>query len=446
MSISFTRRGRGRLAALASSTLALSLLAACGGGGGTAAGPSDDPASAGPVTITFWGWAKGTADVVKAFNDTHTDVQVKFEQIPSGIQGGYTKIANAAKAGNAPDLFNVEYGALPDFVTQGHVADISGEVSDELKSKYIPQATEMTTLGGKTWALPLDAAPQVFFYRKDIFEKAGVTVPKTWDEYRTAAQKLKAGNPDTRIGTFFPDDASPLEAFMWQSGAKWFGIDGDSWKVRVNGPEGKRVTDFWQGLIADDLVRLQPSFSQQWTASLQKGETAAYLGAAWGGGVLKGLVPDQGGKWAVAPVPTWDGKPASGMLGGSTFAVSKDSKNAKAAVKFAEWATTTPEGIKARIASGTSSLFPASPALVDTAKAAFNVDFYGGQDIYSLFVDAAKSIQPGWTWGPAMGTTNSSLADGFGKLSQGGTLSSALDAAQKATTDELANRGIKVAP
>jgi multiple sugar transport system substrate-binding protein len=44
-----------------------------------------------------------------------------------------------------------------------------------------------------------------------------------------------------------------------------------------------------------------------------------------------------------------------------------------------------------------------------------------------------------------MGATNTALADNFGKLSQGGTLSAAVDSAQKSTTAELANRGIKVA-
>jgi multiple sugar transport system substrate-binding protein len=193
---------------------------------------------------------------------------------------------------------------------------------------------------------------------------------------------------------------------------------------------------------------VQPSFSQQWTASLQKGETAAYLGAAWGGGVLQSTLastPDAAGKWAVAPVPSWDGKPASGMLGGTTFAVSKGSKKAQAAVEFATWATTTPEGIQARIASGTSSMFPADQALVPGAKAAFKTDFYGGQDIYSVFVDAAKSIKPNWQWGPAMTLTNTTIKDNFAKLTQGGTVQQAVDAGQQATVDELKHRGLKVA-
>lgn len=383
---------------------------------------------------------------MNAFNASHKNVQVKFESIPSGVAGGYAKISNAVKAGNAPDVFNTEYGQLPDFVSQGAVQDITKLVSADLKAKYLPQAVELTTLGRAVWAIPLDAAPQAFFYRKDLFDKAGITAPpKTWDEYRAAAQKLKQADPNSRIGTFFPDDPSTFEALAWQNGAHWFTGVGDTWNIDLGSSQTKRVTDYWQQLVSDDLVRVQPSFSQQWTASLQKGETAGYVGAAWGGGVLKGTVPDATGKWAVAPVPTWDGAPASGMLGGTTFAVSKDSKKAKAALEFATWATTTPEGIQARISSGTSSMYPAAPELVPVAKAAFKTDFYGGQDIYSVFVKAAESIKQGWQWGPAMGATNTAIKDTLGKLGQGGTVQGAVDAGQQATVAELKNRGLKVA-
>lgn len=145
-------------------------------------------------------------------------------------------------------------------------------------------------------------------------------------------------------------------------------------------------------------------------------------------------------------MPSWDGTPASGMLGGTTFAVSKDSKKGKAAVEFAAWATTTPEGIKARIASGTSSTYPAATELVPTAAKAFNSDFYGGQDLYGLYAHAADSIKSGWTWGPVMGLTNGTVKDAFGKVAgKTGTIDDALAAAQQATLAELKNRGLKVA-
>ncbi|MGW1927265.1 extracellular solute-binding protein, partial [Streptomyces massasporeus] len=105
------------------------------------------------------------------------------------------------------------------------------------------------------------------------------------------------------------------------------------------------------------LVHKNASFSPEWTGSLKNGTTIGYLGASWGAGVLKGTLPEQDGKWGVAPMPSWDGKPASGMLGGTSFAVTKDSKQQAAAVTFAEWMSTTEAGVKARIASGTSSAF-----------------------------------------------------------------------------------------
>ena len=172
-----------------------------------------------PVTITFWAWQKGSKDVVDAFNASHKNIQVKFEEIPSGNAGGYAKISNAVKAGNAPDLVTVEYPMLPEFVSQGSFQDISKYVTDDVKKQFLPQSIQQTTLGGKNWAIPFDAAPQAYFYRKDFLEKNKIQVPRTWDEFKAAAQKAKAADPKARIGTFFPDDPTTFEAMAWQAGA-----------------------------------------------------------------------------------------------------------------------------------------------------------------------------------------------------------------------------------
>jgi multiple sugar transport system substrate-binding protein len=133
------------------------------------------------------------------------------------------------------------------------------------------------------------------------------------------------------------------------------------------------------------------------------------------------------------------------MLGGSTFAVTKGSKKASAAVEFAKWMTTTEAGIKARIASGTSSAFPAATELRPAAKKAFDAKYYGGQDIYQVFEDAGKSIAPNWAWGPSTGTTNSVIKDQFGKVTNGGTtIADAVKAGHDATVAELKKRGLKV--
>ncbi|MGW1927521.1 sugar ABC transporter substrate-binding protein, partial [Streptomyces massasporeus] len=66
---------------IAGTATALAVLTACGGSGDDTANSTANKPN-GPVTITFWGWAKGSKDVVDAFNASHTDIQVKFEEIP----------------------------------------------------------------------------------------------------------------------------------------------------------------------------------------------------------------------------------------------------------------------------------------------------------------------------------------------------------------------------
>ncbi|MDT9688677.1 sugar ABC transporter substrate-binding protein [Streptomyces sp. P9(2023)] len=435
MSSSWSRTSR----VIAGTATALAVLTACGGGADTANKPS------GPVTITFWGWAKGSKDVVDAFNASHTDIQVKFEEIPSGTAGGYAKVSNAVKAGNAPDLVSIEYSSLPEFVSSGALQDIGGEFTEEDRGKLLPQTVELTTLGGKTWAVPFDASPQAFFYRKDLFAKYGVEVPRTWDAFKAAAEKVRKADAKARIATFFPDDPTTFEAMAWQAGAQWFKAENDTWKIDTTDPGTTKVAAYWQGLVDDDLVHKNASFSPEWTGSLKNSTTIGYLGASWGAGVLKGTLPEQSGKWAVAPMPSWDGKPASGMLGGTSFAVTKDSRNKAAAVEFAEWMSTTEAGVKARIASGTSSAFPAASALRPVAKQAFDASYYGGQDIYALFEEAGASINPNWAWGPTTGTTNTAIKDQFGKIAKGGpTIVDAVRTGHDATVAELTKRGLKV--
>ncbi|MFF2777769.1 ABC transporter substrate-binding protein [Streptomyces sp. NPDC058052] len=436
MSLTWSRTSR----VIAGTATALAVLTACGGGG-------DDADSAGgkPVTITFWGWAKGSKDVVDAFNASHTDIKVTFEEIPSGNAGGYAKISNAVKAGNAPDLVSIEYPSLPEFVSSGALQEIGDVFPESARAGLLPQAVELTTLGGKNWAVPFDAAPQAFYYRKDLFEKHRIEVPATWDAFRKAAEQVKKADAEARIATFFPDDPTTFEAMAWQAGAQWFKAENDTWKIDTTDPATTKVTGYWQGLLDDGLVHKNASFSPEWTGSLKNGTTLGYLGASWGAGVLKGTLPEQTGKWAVAPMPTWDGEPASGMLGGSTFAVPKNSAKKAAAVEFATWMATTEEGVKARITSGTSSAFPAATALRPAAKKAFDASFYGGQDIYALFETAGASISSQWSWGPTTGTTNTAIKDRFGAVAAGGpTLADAVKAGHDATVAELTKRGLKV--
>ncbi|GLW05184.1 sugar ABC transporter substrate-binding protein [Microtetraspora sp. NBRC 13810] len=416
-------------------------MAACGG---TDSSTPQAESGGGPVTITFRSFVKGSDVVTAAFNKTHKDIQVKFENVPSGADY-YTKLASSVKAGNAPDVAVVEYNQLPEAVSQGELEDLTASAGSLVSEKFRPPVQALVNLGGKTWGVPRDVAPLVFFYRKDFYDKHKIEPPKTWDDFTKAMEAVKKADPEARGGVFQTGDPDALAAFAWQAGAKWYGTQGDAWKVDIDDAASKKVADYWNDLVVKDLVAQFNTVSDDaFFQALQKGQVVSYVCPNWCAGALQSTVPDQSGKWAVAPVPSWDGQPASGMLGGSSFTIPKGSKHPEAAMEFIKFITSDMEGMKAWLSSGTSSMLPAAPDLAP-ATSVFKLDFFGGQDIFSVASKAYESIPAGWAWGPTAGVTETAINDQLGKLATGEVrLADVLTSAEQATVADLKTRGLNV--
>ncbi|MET7481724.1 sugar ABC transporter substrate-binding protein [Streptomyces sp. NPDC005538] len=432
-----SRRGR-RFAAAACAALSLTLAAACGSSDSPAAGTSANPAE-----ITFWSWTLNADAVVAKFNATHPDIHVKYSQITNGTDG-YAKIFTAIKAGNGPDLFNCEYSELPNFVSQGDVQDISKYVPKSVTSKFAEGAVQATTLDGKTWAVPYDVEPQMLYYRKDLFKKYDLTVPTTWDQFKADAVALKKANPKARLVNFPTDDASTFSGLAWQAGAQWFGTQGDSWKVNFQDAATLKVASYWQGLIDAGLVGTATTSDPALAADTTAGNVLAQINGPFEAAYLKTGFADQSGKWAVAQLPTWDGTPAAGAVGGSSYAVSRTSKNAAAAAEFATWMSTDADAVAARVKGGASSALPAVSAMADVAQKSFDSTFFGGQDVYALTKQAAPTVKTGWTWGPTMVSTWADLAKPWGRLGKGGTIAAALKTGQEETVKQIKAAGLNV--
>lgn len=99
MSRSWTRSNTA-VAALSAVT-ALALLTACGGGDGDSSDAGKGTADK-PVTLTFWAWQKGSKDVVDAFNASHKNIRVTFEEIPSGNAEGLRQDLQRREGGQRP--------------------------------------------------------------------------------------------------------------------------------------------------------------------------------------------------------------------------------------------------------------------------------------------------------------------------------------------------------
>ncbi|WP_026037572.1 ABC transporter substrate-binding protein [Salinibacterium sp. PAMC 21357] len=422
-------------------------LSACSSGTGTDGGtdaagctPSD-----GPVTLDFTTWLPGMEDAAAIWNEKNPDIQVKVQTGPNGLGGTYKNFFNQIEAGNAPDLGQIEYDALPNFRVQDGVVNIAecAGVMDA-QDDFIDWTWSQVTFGedDAVYAIPQDTGPEALFYRADLFEQAGIAIPTTWDEYAEAAKTIRAEGG--YITNFSQSDINAFAGLVWQADGQWFKNDGEAWDVTLDSPESTMVADYWQGLLDDDLVATLPAWTDEWNNGYNSGEVWSWVSAVWGANSITSGAPDTAGNWAVAPMPQWtEGDSAAGNWGGSSTAVLKGSEHPYEAAQFALWLNTDPEALASM--NATANIYPATKTGGDLPAFSEGLDFFGGQNIYDVFAAAGAEVNPDFTWGPTMTQVYTDVADGFsGAISGSSTLTDALKTGQQKTIDAMKAAAIAV--
>ncbi|MFI6074312.1 sugar ABC transporter substrate-binding protein [Actinoplanes sp. NPDC051343] len=311
------------------------------------------------------------------------------------------------------------------------------------ESKFVPWTWTQSSFG-KTgvFAFPQDTGPMALFVRSDLFTKYHVDIPKTWDDYATAAQKLHAANPNLSMTFFDPNNAEWFNGLLWQNSADMYSYSGDQWHVTVASDKSKQVAEYWQKLIDQKLVRTDlANSSPPMYAAYQKDQVATYVGAAWGYSMFRDNLPKQAGKWTIVPMPTWGTSPASGDWGGSTVAFMKGNKHLYESVKFNEWLNSDPEALALENKLG--GLYPAATAGLQLPALSQGVPYYNNQKIFDVFADSSKNIDTSFTWGPTQKTVNLALQDAMAKAAAGkGTLTDAINAAQDKALSSMKDQAI----
>ncbi|WP_210507578.1 ABC transporter substrate-binding protein [Naasia sp. SYSU D00057] len=435
-----------RLALAGTVTVGLvAALAACSSGGSSASGGSSTGGE--PVEITFQSWVPNIDQAVDAFNASHDDIEVKLETITAGPDGGYAKMLSAVQAGNPADVVQLGYDAIPDFLINDALEDITEHVGDA-EDDFVPWQWQTGVFNDKVYAVPQASGPLGQFYRKDIFDSLGLAYPTTWDEYYEAAKVIHASDPNKYITAFAFNQAPWLIGLSQQAGASWFTAEDDAWTVSIDDEATLKTAQFWQKLIDEGLVKIEADFSSEWNADIQNGNVATWISGSWADAILRGTAPDTAGKWAVGPMPQWNAgdSVSATWAGGSASAVLKGSDHPAEAAEFALWLNSDPESVNILTNVGAGW-----PAVADTSEITALQDapevfeFYGGQDIWDVFAESDKSVDTSWKWPPLSSTLFSSLTDNVKSAVDGGTpLADAFTKTQDDMVAALEDKGISV--
>ncbi|WP_123041108.1 ABC transporter substrate-binding protein [Cohnella candidum] len=399
------------------------ILSACGGGksdnassSAPASSPAGSPASSsaspsgsasaepakdisGEITVAGWDYIqKSLSAVLPEFNKEYPNIKVNFKVAPPADH--YKKLTLDLSSGQgAGDVVAIEIQNLPQYMELGALEDLSEDIN-AYRDKFNKYKVESATLDGKVYAMPIDSGPVGVYYRRDVFEKAGLpsdpdSVAKqlaTWDSYLETAKiiKDKAGVAMLPLAGS-TNDARMFQILMQQQGDWYFDKNG---ATAVNNDKTKKVLTLFDNLWKNGYAMDVQDWTDGWYAALKDGKVATIPAAVWMGGFLKSFIaPDTAGKWGVVPLPVWeqDGARTSND-GGSYLAIPSQSKNKEAARAFVNFMLTK-DASQIALFKATDS-FPSLETTYSDPYFAEKDPYFADQPYRQLFADLADEILP----------------------------------------------------
>ncbi|MEV5511721.1 extracellular solute-binding protein [Streptomyces flaveolus] len=237
------RRRTGTIAAVS----ALGLTAVLGGCGLT--GGSDE------VTLKLvaadYGDSKDNSsqeywnELAKSFEAKHPDVHVDVTVYSWNDVD--RKVREMVDAGEAPDMAQI--GAYADYAAKDLLYRADDVLSIPVQADFVSQLATAGQVHGVQYGLPFAASTRVLFYNKTLFDKAGVTPPKTWDDLAEAAEALEADGVKYPYALPLGAEEAQAETMQWMlSGGG--GYTDDVGTYSIDSPQN--VTTFtW---LRDELV------------------------------------------------------------------------------------------------------------------------------------------------------------------------------------------------
>ncbi|MGQ9622993.1 MAG: ABC transporter substrate-binding protein [Candidatus Caldatribacteriaceae bacterium] len=147
--------------------------------------------------MTIWGGAqKEYLDQMFAeYSSLNPDVRISHETVPGTGAASYTEVLQTGMAsGTGPDVFFNWGGELAGFFIDAGYCEPLDKYYEQYgwNSFLIPWTVEAIRRNGKLWGVPISSHAMTFWYRKDLWEKLGLSEPKSYEEVEAICEKAKA--------------------------------------------------------------------------------------------------------------------------------------------------------------------------------------------------------------------------------------------------------------
>ena len=214
--------------------------------------------SAAPLTGTLESWTPDTRPDALAseqwwgqeFTKKNPGVTLKQLSVPYGDDT--TKLTAGNAAGSVPDMLYAYSEFMYTYGTDG-LTQPANDIIDAIgRDRFIGAALDGITINGDIYTVPQTGFPFFIYYRKDLYDKAGLKPPETHEDL--LANVAAVHHPPDIYGTIVTNQAISdvwnLKSAMWTHGSFYFDQDG---KLALDSPETLAAWQFYK-----DLAKFSP--------------------------------------------------------------------------------------------------------------------------------------------------------------------------------------------
>ncbi len=251
-----------------------------------------------------------------------------------------------ATNGGQYDVMTIGTYEAPIWAKQGWLVPLDALTDDPNYdvNDLLPPIRAGLSYEGKLYAAPFYGESSMVYYRKDLMEKAGLTMPDapTWEFIGKAARAMTDRAADIsgiclRGKAGWGENMAFLTAMSNSFGARWFD---EKWVPQFNSPEWKNTLDTYLSLMADAGPSGASSngFNENLTL-FQQGKCGMWIDATVAAGALVGPDSTVADKVGFALAPDNGLGKRGNWLWAWSLAIPASSQNKEAAEKFINWAT-----------------------------------------------------------------------------------------------------------
>lgn len=307
------------------------------------------------LRFSWWGGAgrhEATLKAIAAFERRNPGVKIKAEYM--GFNGYLERLTTQIAGRSEPDVMQINWAWLAMFSKRGNgFTDLDAYRTQLALDQFDAEDVAMGRVGGKLNALSVSYSARVMLLNEAAFQRAGLALPRTWDDLFAAGRVFKAK---------YGDKAYPLDGELYDMillSQAWvqqkYGtpyVDPKAPRVAMSPAAALEWVQVYKRLIDEHVAVPLPLRASLGGAEKPTEQQQDWVVGNWAGNYtwdsvvgLRASTLDKDQKLVLGDFPTLPGAKESGMFGRPTvmFAVGRNSKHPELAARLINFLLIDPE-------------------------------------------------------------------------------------------------------